>query len=309
MTLLLVLLAGGLDLSWEAPTGCPDAQAVRHLLDERLTQQEVPFAIHAVIHREAPRAGRTGRFVLRATIAGVTRTLENRECAALTRALVMMATLLAPAREPASTPAEQLPEAKVDSLARPALTPPLTTRDVQPDKSLGLGLGVRAGLHAFALPNATLTVVPGVFVETGAARFELGATYLLPQQAAMPGGGTGTADFAGVTASGCYLHPLGAWQLGGCVGGSVGALRVATTGISEPGAVNTAFGWFFAGPSVRLHVAKGFSIFASLDASVHVTRPKFAIATEDAAATFYQPAPLAMILQFGADVRWHSRIR
>lgn len=293
--------ASGEGLQWSAPAGCPSAGEVEKQIVERVGR---PLPVTVRVQKAH------GRYVLEATIAGVERRFDGADCHALAHALVVTAALLAEPPEPPAPPAAPSAPPAEDPLSGPA--PPAIT-EITPSPSgrpFALGLHAKAGVAAFVLPAATFALAPGVFVEVGSARIELAAAYLMTQQTALEGGGTGNADFVGATATSCYVGALGArWQLGACGGGTVGALRVATAGISEPATAVTPFGWLSAGGVARVHLGAGFALFADAALNVHLLRPQFVVETANGAARFFQPAPVGLLVHLGADFRWPSQNR
>ena len=307
--------AHAIALEWQAPNGCPSASDVRAQIIEKLGGDRA-LTVTVRIVRE-----RRDRFVLAATIAGVDRRFEGPRCDDVARALVVVVALLA------ETPREKGPGTFSPDAAQTPTPPP------EPEKGpgtvsiataagekgpgrlsrvpVGVGVHLKGGLSALLLAAPTFAMAPGVFIELGRARIEAQAIYALATAAAVPGlpSAEASADFAGGSVSGCYMHPVGAWDLGACGGVWLGALRVETRGITEPGRALTAFGAMSFGGVARWHLGQGFSVFAEVDASAHFSRPRFAIDAASAPAAFYQPAPVSLALQLGADFAWRSQKR
>lgn len=288
------------DVTWTAPSGCPDAATVRADV-ARLggTARDGARAI-------ATASTRDGKW--HATIAiedgdaRRARTIHAKTCAELAEAaalVVAMALRDAPDPEPAPPPPSPPPPAPL-----PTEAPMRDARRVElPTGAFAIG----AGIHGLAGALPSLASAAGGWIAwlPGRARLELSAYGTTAQSALAPGGTSGAElRMLGAAARACWIALASRrFGVGPCAG--VEAFRVSSSGlgITSP---RDAITWGSAG-ALGAHAYVGaFGPIAwtiSADALAPIERPRFVL-DGDPATVLHRPAAVWGRVLFGGEVRF-----
>jgi hypothetical protein len=255
------------ELSWDAPAGCPDAEVVRSGIAHGLPSTEGGLArVNALVSVSQLDAEHwRAALELRGADWTATRTLKGPSCAAVADAAALVIVMAL---------ANELQAREVVVEAPPPPPPP----PVEPRAPSSPLVGVAAAVDTSTLPGAT----PGLAVALGwrwaRARVDLRGAFFREQSAKIGDQSATGADLSLLTASarGCYV--LGqVVALGPCV--AAGFDRVVGRGfgpISPTEASNIAP--FFAGGLVaEWRLSRWVVPFLSAEAAIPLVRARFSV--------------------------------
>lgn len=245
------------DLTWEAPSACPEGSTVEARVDELLRGSSASgSSLHAEARVEPLAAGWRLRVVLRDDRRGVAerRELAAPDCAALAEAFALIVavhvdalqtdfnavalqrprtppwpTAVAPSA-PVVPPAPRTASPRPRRVVSPEPRPPTATAT----RSLGALLRLEGGAELGILPG----VAGGAGLMGGIAgrawRVELGASGWPARTASAASLGV-RLDLVVGRARVCWAPAIGRWHVPVCGGGEAGGLRgVGTTGVTRP---------------------------------------------------------------------------
>jgi hypothetical protein len=253
-----------LELTWEAPDGCPDLAQERAEISRRVGAlgQEIrsePIAARGII-RLAPSSGYS--LLLRTRVGDMRgeRVLAGQDCGELAAAAALVLALLINPEAAHSADAEPAPVV-------PPPIPPAPPDSTSPaHKRSDLGDGLDAVLASGVLPNLAEGLIGRFFYQRGLVVAALQVAGFLPQKESAP-------VMPGASASFCRLESALAVcaaksserRIGGrlCVGGAVARLHGKSAGVSVPGeaiaywseGLLAASGYLHVTSVARLHLA------------------------------------------------------
>jgi hypothetical protein len=269
-----------LTLTWTAPPGCPDADAVlRRVRDLRASDHPTaPLPATATVTRDAR------RWRVRIETPGGARTLAAPRCASLAEATAVVLALALDDAAPAPAPSlprpalppevEQITDTERPPVLRPAAPAP------PPPPRPRWSLGARALIDANALPDTGFGVLLTAAWRSRGLRVELAPTVAFASRGApSPQGASLAALRVSLATRLCLTGRDGA--VGLCLLADLGWLRARSQGFTVPGDGDAP--WFQAGASVFARVGTGRTtgIFV-LDLAAPITRPQFVIQGSDA---------------------------
>jgi hypothetical protein len=305
-------------IEWNAPPGCPDAAQVRAAIGSMVgapsADREASLVARATITRVA-----SGRFILQMQIdaGGVSeaKTIDAEACPTLADAFTV---IVAFAIDPEVS--ADLPPAASRERATPS--PSGDTPRVEPRTELDpviarrsrpgvrwVAAGPLLALGAGLLPLPAYGVGGVVGLQAG-VRWELAGVYWPERTTSVPLDVARTVGarlwLATAQPSACFSFGLGSTEL--CIGGAVGAMRAAGTGVpvSENGT-----SWWLAltgGVVARLRVARTVDLRFRLDVGVPLFRPSFVLENVGPAAPVeaYRPAPVFAVLGFQPEAHFFA---
>jgi hypothetical protein len=322
----VVAQAPELAVVWEAPWGCPDADALRRAIALRLARPpgdgEIEVAGQVVRHAAAPRY----RLTLRLRVGGDSqvRTLAAERCASLVDASALLVALaVADAeREAALVPVAVDAVEEVESseggvpvevpvevpgpraaIVAAAVDEPEVVAPLVATRSRGPGGVVRlsGGPEYGAVPGVTGAVGLAVGVLWRRARLELQGLYLAPRTARRFDSSARVSVLAG-SVHGCYRAGRGAWELPLCGGVELGGQRARVEG---PGARPATGLWAAAlvTAGVAWHVHARVSVALALQGAAHLTLPQYELGAAEQAQTLFRPQPVSGRLLVGLEWR------
>jgi len=288
--LFTLLATSPVDLSWEAPAGCPDAETMRASIARSVPTGDGGMpAMHAEVVISALAADHwRAALVLRGSEWTGTRSLRGATCATVADAagLVIVLALANEMREPEV------------AVVQPPTPPP-------PPRSTPV-LGVAAMADAGTLPTASL----GLAVSLGwrcwpRAHVDLRAALFAPRQgeiSSQPGTGA-ELSLASAVAQGCYLFGGTAAAVGPCVG--AGIERVSGQGfgpIAAAKASNVA-PVVSAGARVEWQWARWLALFGAVELAIPVVRARFSVKD---VGQVHQASPASIRGAVGLEIRFRS---
>lgn len=300
---LVAVTLGPIDVQMSDRTGCPSASAIAIDIERLIGTSSVP-QVDVRLELRDTAEGVVGE--LEYTVAGrvQTRTIPGSSCAEVANAVAVVVAvgvdpvavqrtvqpiLQRPTLEPPPLPpppalpsttedpeavAQQQPGAPLSSRSEVALEPRPRRR-----RRPWLGAFARGGVGVGGLPAPMGWVGGGLQLGLGGLRVELSGQHLLAQQIQHPEDESTGADVALTSgrAAGCWTPRVGAFTLGGCAGGDVGAARGSGFGLEEPGTASTL--WVAVTPGLRAHwhPTPRIAVGLALDVPVSVVRPRLRI--------------------------------
>jgi hypothetical protein len=260
------LIPAPVDLRWEAPAGCPDAETIQAGIARGLPATPAPVAKMRAevkvfqVDAEHWRA----ELDLRGPDWTATRTLKGPTCAAVSDAagLVIVLALNTDRQErevilvpPAPPPSPVGP---------PAAGTPFVS------------LGATTDVGALPAPSVGGTVAVGW--RFARARLDLGASLLASRQGTVPDHpDTGaTFRFASAGLRGCYL--LGdRWAAGPCIAGGVNRTSGTGFGPITAGEATSTAGFFAAGILGEWRLSRWVVPYLAVEGAIPLVRPQFSV--------------------------------
>lgn len=282
-----------LNLTWSAPSHCPDVASVRAKIRRHLkSEPDIALEAHARVTPNAPGYTLELRWV-RVDGAQTERSLHARSCEALADGAAL---IIALAIEP-DTALDTPPQTPSRSDAMPSHGTPRPDPEPAHDTSSGteepLRILNRLGgfVDAASLPAPSLGLGASVGFEFGRWQVDVGALYLLPRTAttsAVPG--AARVQLVSGAATGCFAVLGTPLRLAPCIGIEAGVLLAEGEDLDV--ATSSASPWL--APSARLTLAYPFSrrLSAQLDVGlvIPLTRPRYLIQGQQV----HRPAPVAL---------------
>lgn len=293
--MLALALAGPsepLELTWTAPAGCPQREAVQTAIANNLAREDFGNALDAVEMRgeiaQAPE-GWSLRVSVRLPDGSVDRELTAGTCDELAAAAgLIIAVALDPLRVQRVRPPPQpepIPTGPPKAWANPPRPPtPAVEADVEPDPppkpeipARALDLRLAAMLDVGSLPVLRGGGQAGVGVVGRWFRADASVLYWAPRAvrpfAAAPDAGARVQQ-AGLGARACLKPELGAFEASSCGGLEGGMSWSRGIGLDSP--ETTALPWLTgtAGLEVAWVSRAAVGLFAGADAQFHLVRPR-----------------------------------
>jgi hypothetical protein len=276
------------DLRWEAPAGCPDAETMRASIARSApTAQAGVAAMHAEVVISALADHWRAALVLRGSEWTGTRSLKGPTCATVADAagLVIVLALANEMREP---------EVAVAQPATPAPAPRSTPI-----------LGVAAMVDAGALPAASMGLAVSLGWRFPRAHVDLRAALFAPKKgeiSTQPGTGA-ELSLASALAQGCYLFGSTAAAVGPCVGAGVerfGAKGFGPITAAEGSSVAPVVS---AGARAEWEWARWLALFGTVELAIPVVRARFSVKD---VGQVHQASPASIRGAVGLEIRFRS---
>jgi hypothetical protein len=305
--LLAVVLGLGptetpVQLHWEAPVGCPDADAVMRQIDRFVPVEQrdgaAPLRAEGRLHSE--RDGFRLHLVVRGDAGYMERTLEGDDCTVLaSAAALVVAVMVEPAtvlEEVESTAAE--PQAV--TLAPPSDERP--ERSAPPTSRPG-GFVAARGLFSWGgAPGAGGAVALGGGIRFARWRIVLEALIDLPRHAWLEDADAGARIGLGTAAlRGCHTPGGERVEVPLCAGFEAGAMWARGFGLAEPRNAVVPWGAFALGTGLAVIVHRRVAVRMDVEGVVPMRRPRFVI--EDRGAV-YRPAPIGARAGAALEIRF-----
>jgi len=276
-------LPPAIELSWQAPDGCPDeaqvrAEAARALGTAPATSSPL------VAEAQVERSGEGYVLHLRTRFEGKLgeRRLEARDCHALMQSVTLVLGVLLgaePSPEPAPAPAlDPVPAPAPAPAPVPVPAPDEPTTAEPPRRPRPFALLLGAGLQLALMPEPAFLGLFGAELRLGA--LALGAQVQGSQpteQQPATGVATRMAGLGGALLA-CYRWPVTSMALGLCAGARAAALRARGEGPAiDPSAAVAPWYALFAGADLTWprDAVLGLRLWA--DAAVSLARPRFVV--------------------------------
>lgn len=330
----------GIDLHWDAPLGCPDAEQVREHARRRMVRNPTsPLVVHASVQRIE---GATWRLTmsLRGAAGSETREIRASSCDALAEAAGLLIAVasdpeLATEPEPSSEP---VPDPSLDPSVDPSRDPSQPTdpkiettdseaRDVDrkpappPDTTRAskssdtrsrarrarIDGAIRAevgGQFLRVLPQpAGVTLGGALVLRTRWARAELRARHAFAQrvQYDAPSDTGGTVALTTASAHGCFAPRWRRLELPVCAGLELGAMRARSFGVTDNGAAAAVFAALPVDVALVWAPIPRVGLVAGAGVSPTLRRPSFHVRDLD---RLFVAGPLALRVVLGVEVRF-----
>lgn len=303
------------EVSWQAPEGCPRAPVVQQAIADNLARDDFTDAL-ADVHVQAEVQGGDGAWTLSVavTLPGgtVQRELSAPTCDELaTAAGLIIAVALDPLRVQEVRPLpEPDPLPKAWSAPEPEPEPepePPSQPEPEPEPPQRLAGELRGGgqLGLGALPEPRGGAQLGLGMIGRWFRADLSLLYWAPRAIrpfdAVPSNPGARLQQAGAGLRGCLAPKLGALEPSSCVGleGGLGWGR----GLGVPSPQTTTLPWLttHAGLELAWVSGVGIGVFAGVDAQFHLVRPSVRL---DGLGQALRVAPVGARVAAGVLWRW-----
>ena len=281
-----------LAISWDAPAGCPDVDAVRAALRRwvELTPERVD---HAGVQASAEVKAAPGGWQLDLTL--VTPGGRQRETLVTERCdtfVELVALKVALAADPEGLIRNLEPARKAAKAPETTMTSAWATRAV-----FGLGVGL--------LPGAAESVAVLGAYEAPSWRVELGGEFWFPRPAtysSLPNIGANIGLAAG-EARGCVLPELGGVTFPVCGGAEVGEMSGEGFNVADVKTSRQLWAALTFGPAVRFRIAGPMFFWVEGEVLFSLTRPEFHVRN---LPQLYQASPASARGWAGLEVRFES---
>ena len=288
-----------LQLSWQAPVGCPSAEQVRDAALRTASHAARREPLEADVRVEH---GERWAVIIRTRRAGVPaaeRRLEATSCSALADATAVILALAlipeAPGPAPAAAPAPvSVPEADR------AHAPEADRTHVDTVSAHSVAASASLATDANTLPAPALGGRAALAWTPGPARIELSGGYFSDQSkttATSPAGATFALLVAG--GRGCWAVARGAVELSPCLGAEVAMVKARGFGAANNYDASAAWLAAAGGALLRVPVASWLALRADADAVVPLSRPTFVVEGDGAV---HRPASLGVRAAIGAEL-------
>lgn len=306
-----------LELAWDVPATCPDAERVRLRIGQILRRTETkPTGAVARGRIETLPAGRFRMFMsVRTEDAEDVRKVDAASCGTLAEAFAVVVALaidptLNPTKE--AEPEEPAPPEQPSAPVEPA-PPSMIMRRAQSQASLpanitGPPLRADFGLGAFVawgpLPDMSTGPILSLGGRIGRFRFGALAAIAFRQRAFFSESGGATFDMIEAGAFGSYLVPVGPFAVGPSA--SIEAVHVTARGfgIREPWETSATWPAPAIGARVEATGTKWLGLFASADMLLPIDAPNFSLATTtgEQPVRLHSPGRPSPRLSLGAEL-------
>lgn len=291
------------DVSWDAPDGCPDADAVRAQVAQQLGREPADGDLDVEL-----RVARDGdRWRLDMTAGGGERTLEAATCDELAQSAALIVAMTIEAAE-----SDAVDVASLGDLERPP-APVLTRRreidisdrEASPPPPWKLRGRVFAVGDLGTMPEPAIGAGGAIELALGAWGIEVTAARMAPQRETVPGMPDNGAEMSLTTIATrlCYTAVRRRFASSGCVGGEVEIVGAEGFGFDDPIGRTTTFG---GGP--QLAIAWAYRVLGPIAARVDVAtgilvvRPVLIEGTTG--AVIHDPNVLIWRGSFGFEATW-----
>lgn len=326
---MLELASAGdrIELSWNAPAGCPVEDEVRGRLDALLGTTPARERVAASVQVERTPAGEySARLVVEMGGHRSDRTLSAAQCGALADATALViavtvdpANTLDDALAPEVVAEPAIPEPEAAAVVAPlepvvtesVVAPPVVTRPVTPPTKKARRSRID-GVHVRALGNVDWGALPGVSGAIGAAigahgrgfRFELSGAWTFARQAEAASNADASATVAlwTIAARGCGVPTWGIVELPLCGAIEAGALEGHGTGATvDPASKRKPWVALTGGPAIAFVPVPRVAILVGADLVVPLWRAQFFIGDDLVHRPFWVGvrAGLGVELRFG----------
>jgi hypothetical protein len=242
-------------LTWEAPASCPDAQAVRDML-QRVVDPAQAASIRAVRAKIVQNGIEYELDLELQTLHGSQRSrLSAEQCRTFVELLALELSLSAAPGEALAVPAEA------------------------PRATLGWGARASATLATGPTPAPAPGVALALALSRRRMRLELAASYAFRREiyyAEPPAVGV-WLDMFGGEARGCYGLALRRIELPLCAGAELGALGGSALGVEQRTTGRQLWAALFAAPALRVGLAGPLSLWLELGVWIGLRRPSFGV--------------------------------
>jgi hypothetical protein len=256
-----------------------------------------------------------GRFelVLKTEVADArgTKTDRARSCTALAEAAAVFVALTidssttsAPPASAEPAPAPPAPE----GIAVPVVVSPAPHRAPSPPRRSREGLGFVGGVGAAVdigtLPSASLGLTVNVQLRAGRVRAGVLGIAWLPQQATFDEARGAGASFQmfGAGLFGCYVIPLGQFELGPCANVEATSVRASGIGIRNPMVARSLWPTVVAGVLGGVRLTRWLGVVARVDLLTALGAPNVALATSRGNVPLYGPATVSVRSGAGLEI-------
>jgi hypothetical protein len=295
------------EIVWEAPPECPDANSVVHYAERLLGQPLSTPRSQRVFARATVRRDEAGNWNLALLLTSnghvSEETLVAKQCATLRDAVglqVALATDPVAAARAIETetitkgPAPNAPPIEADRAAYPNEHP------AKPRAQAGLRLTGGAALGL--LPSIELGAALTLWVQKSAWRAELSGLGFGGSSAhveSMPAIGAHLQLYSGA-ARGCAVPRIGRAELPVCLGVELGVMRAEGFGAQMTDTSHSLWGAIAVGPALRLPVTQTVSLWLEADELVSFLRPGFNVRN---LGTFYTAPAESTRIWAGCELR------
>jgi hypothetical protein len=296
-----------IDIQWEAPAECPDAESVR-LATERLLGKKLGSVQGLRVRAEGKvRRSEAGNWELYAVLAVgehlEEETLVAKKCRALADAMALKVALaidplaVVDAVQPAPEPAPSQPANQAAHDDRAPVSAPKSTPRLRVGLRIvgGVGLGPLPGVTPGAGLYGSLQL-PSFRIELGAAAFWGGVA----RYAALSNVGADLQVFMGA-ARGCVTPGSGRWLFPICGGLELGTMRGRGFGVATTSSTSGLWGGVVIGPAVQFRTTERLSLWVEADATLTLVKPEFHMRNLD---TLYAPQAGGSRLSAGFEVNF-----
>lgn len=311
--------ASAVELSWEAPAGCPDRANVEQRIQKLLAGASEKSKVSAEGVVTATKSGY--RLALTTTRDGTRgeRILDDKSCEALAEsAALIVAMAIDPAialtidepppppppppatttePEPPAPPPPVAPPPKADTPSPAPVAPPVR-EPLRPRFVVAAG----GDVLGYVFPRAALGASLSVGTIIGPFRFDLAGRYspLSEHSLDAPAGASGSFELLLGQARAAWLWSLGGFELGPAVGFEAGRARGRGHGVSTSLEARTPWlaGSFGA---LASHRFGRYALSGEVSLIAPLTRPAFII---EGAGTVHTPAAVAIRAGLSAEVRF-----
>ncbi|HXK20479.1 MAG TPA: hypothetical protein VNG33_21865 [Polyangiaceae bacterium] len=280
-----------IDIQWEAPAECPDAEGLRAAIERLLGKKLASLPgrdLRALGKVQRSEAGNWQLDVVLAVGGHVEQeTLVAKKCGALGDAMALKVAL---AIDPlAVVDAVQSPSAP-SSTAQHEQQSDRLAPVVSPATSLRAGLRLVGGVGLGQLPGVTPGAALYGSLQFPAFRVELGGGAFwggVARYAAPANVGADLQLFVGA-ARGCVTPGSGRWLFPICGGVELGLMHGRGFGVETASSTSGLWGGVVIGPAVQFRTTQRLSLWLEADATLTVLRPEFHMRNLE---TLYAPAP------------------
>lgn len=286
-----------LELSWDAPSQCPQGQAVRAAIDSNLGQETFASAPSSVVARGTITA-EGGQWRLDVEVSWpsgrVRRSVVSRVCAELADAAgLIVAVVLDLLRglerqEPPPSPIRPDLAPQVDEEERPQLSARrLPTAPTARERRVAIEPRVGGVLEIGSLDVVRGGVAAGVGFVGSLWRVDIVGHYWAPRAvrrfAGAPDAGVSVQQ-GGAGARACLRPRVGPVELPTCVGFEAGVSRARGIGLDDPQRSLLPWAAVVVGQELTWVSRRRVGVFIGADAMLHVVRPRFRVSDMGTAA-------------------------
>jgi hypothetical protein len=327
----LILAQGPLKLEWDAPAGCPSAEAVLAAVSRRVEREPIgdaTFVARARVERTEINGTPRYRVHLRTRRGESTgeRSIDAATCEGVAEATAVVLSLaLMTADEMSSQASAATAEASAASsssvappgavvIDAPAASPPPgstrvpSTRVRSPAEaarrergSSALAVGLAVAGDAATLPSAAAGGSLSLAWQAGALRLELEGRRWLAQSRDLEAFDAGARfSMSSIGARGCWrLLADGAFELASCAGADVHLVSAPGRGVEPDYDATAEWTAFAAGGQARVFLAPWLAWRVRLEACLPLSRPIFVL---EGGGRLHQPAALGGAAVFGVEL-------
>jgi hypothetical protein len=305
-------------IEWEAPPECPNAQDIQAHAERLLGQPLGAARAQRVVARAVVRRNEAGNWELRLSLTSNERVSEDtliaKQCLALGDATALKVALavdpVATARavalaagnaESSGNSAAPKPAPVPELRAGPSQVPETDATSSPTPASLGVRLTSGAGLGV--LPSVAGGAALALWLQQSAWRAELGAYGFWGGDAhyqRMPAVGARLQLFSAV-ARGCPILRGGTLEFPICFGLELGVMRGEGYGVERTDSAHSWWGAVAVGPALKAPVSEIFSLWFEADGAFAFLRPGFNVRN---LGSLYSAGPGSVRVWAGGEIRF-----